>query len=214
MHATTLRSRSAWSLALLTGCIVRGHIGESREDDASSESSSSVDDAASATAEGSESSTADAAQREPQSDAPDDDSTTADDASGTMAFDLGAPDVASDTTGDPTVGAVDCCTPSEAPGCHEAGAEACVCALDPYCCDVAWDDACVEVATWSDCAACLVPEPPRPEDCCRGLGGHGCADEYVQDCVCAIDPYCCDVAWDEYCVEQVDLHGCGACARQ
>lgn len=216
MRTPVLRSRSALLLVVLAGCIVRGHIGESREDEASSSTTSIIDDTVPVTTtDGSESSGADTANREPQPDVPDDDgSTTADDASGTMLFDLGAPDMPTETTGDPTIDALDCCAPSNAPGCPDPEAEACVCAMDPYCCDVAWDDACVEIATWSDCAACRVPDPPPPDDCCLGLGGHGCEDEYVQDCVCEMDPYCCDVAWDEACAEQVDLHGCGACARQ
>lgn len=37
-----------------------------------------------------------------------------------------------------------CCAPSGAPGCEDAALEACVCAADPYCCDVAWDGLCVQ----------------------------------------------------------------------
>ena len=52
-------------------------------------------------------------------------------------------------------GAADCCAASEFAGCGSAAVEACVCAIDDYCCDIfgAWDEFCVAIAT-DDCAAC------------------------------------------------------------
>lgn len=47
-------------------------------------------------------------------------------------------------------------------------------------------------------------------DCCT-TGGPGCSDAGIARCVCAIDPYCCDVEWDEICVAQVASLGCGTC---
>jgi len=47
-------------------------------------------------------------------------------------------------------------------------------------------------------------------DCCEA-GGPGCDDPVVESCVCAQDPYCCDTAWDEQCVSEVDSFGCGNC---
>ncbi|MEQ8850693.1 MAG: hypothetical protein RIB32_02810 [Phycisphaerales bacterium] len=55
---------------------------------------------------------------------------------------------------------------------------------------------------------CGCAEPSH--DCCE-IGAAGCIDQAVQDCVCAMDPYCCDVEWDEQCVAQVELFGCGDC---
>lgn len=46
--------------------------------------------------------------------------------------------------------------------------------------------------------------------CCE-TGEAGCDDLEVMDCVCAVDPHCCKVAWDEICVEEVGWSGCGAC---
>ena len=40
-------------------------------------------------------------------------------------------------------------------------------------------------------------------DCCDPvglLGCPGCSDQEVEGCVCDLDPYCCDVQWDEVCV--------------
>ncbi|MFH1417764.1 MAG: hypothetical protein ABII12_05685 [Planctomycetota bacterium] len=47
-------------------------------------------------------------------------------------------------------------------------------------------------------------------DCCE-VGGPGCDDPVIESCVCALDPYCCDSAWDEFCVSEVDSFGCGNC---
>lgn len=46
--------------------------------------------------------------------------------------------------------------------------------------------------------------------CCE-QGGPGCDDDEVRDCVCVSDPYCCEVAWDEVCVQSVEQNGCGEC---
>ncbi|MFH1532771.1 MAG: hypothetical protein ABIK09_18770 [Pseudomonadota bacterium] len=65
-----------------------------------------------------------------------------------------------------------------------------------------------------DCQSC-------PEDCgaCGGIGdccevqdGPGCGDPSVQACVCAEDSFCCEFVWDDVCVGEVDLFGCGDCA--
>jgi len=39
----------------------------------------------------------------------------------------------------------------------------------------------------------------------------GCDDMAIQDCVCGIDPFCCEVAWDATCVFEVEGEGCGSC---
>ncbi|MHC4968584.1 MAG: choice-of-anchor Q domain-containing protein, partial [Planctomycetota bacterium] len=41
---------------------------------------------------------------------------------------------------------IDCCVERETPGCEDPDCEAAVCAADPYCCDVAWDDLCTDKA--------------------------------------------------------------------
>ncbi len=45
-----------------------------------------------------------------------------------------------------------CCTINGVPGCADAGIQACVCALDGFCCANSWDGICVEEAV-NDCGA-------------------------------------------------------------
>ena len=42
-------------------------------------------------------------------------------------------------------------------------------------------------------------------------GEPGSNDPNVTACVCAVDPYCCQTAWDEMCVMEVDAYDCGDC---
>jgi hypothetical protein len=51
---------------------------------------------------------------------------------------------------------------------------------------------------------------PSSGPCCVAHGGPGCNDGACCLAVCAIDPFCCDIAWDSICAgEAVDL--CAAC---
>jgi len=50
----------------------------------------------------------------------------------------------------------DCCTANGSPGCQDVPCCAQVCALDPFCCDVQWDDICASVAV-ALCATCADP---------------------------------------------------------
>jgi hypothetical protein len=59
-------------------------------------------------------------------------------------------------TGYNTAGCViddgDCCVPHGYIGCQDAGLTACVCGLDPFCCNTEWDQWCVDSAIL-DCGA-------------------------------------------------------------
>lgn len=46
----------------------------------------------------------------------------------------------------------DCCYSNGSPGCEVPSVEACVCGLDPYCCDTTWDATCASEAI-NDCGA-------------------------------------------------------------
>ncbi len=46
-------------------------------------------------------------------------------------------------------------------------------------------------------------------DCCVPHGYVGCQDAGLTNCVCGLDPYCCDTEWDSYCVDEAILD-CGA----
>jgi len=48
-------------------------------------------------------------------------------------------------------------------------------------------------------------------DCCDTTHGPGCSNPAIRDCVCAIDPYCCEVYWDRLCVEEMADEGCFNC---
>lgn len=164
-------------------------------DDASSESSS-ADDSLTSTGDrqpasaGEESATSDA-----------DASTT--DGPGTFMSETGAD--SGDYPDQP------CCAPTPEPGCGDKATQSCVCALDPYCCEQAWDEACVNTALLSDCSTCPMAMEPELADCCTANAVGGCTDPVVQDCVCALDPYCCTQAWDQLCVDKLDELGCGTC---
>jgi hypothetical protein len=41
--------------------------------------------------------------------------------------------------------------------------------------------------------------------------GAGCDVAEINDCVCGEDPVCCDMAWDMFCVMEVNDFGCGTC---
>ena len=107
-----------------------------------------------------------------------------------------------------------------------------VCAEDPYCCDTAWDAECIALAesdaglSCSSEAVCgdgfcafnedgsWCPEDcgELAQDCCSDVGGVSCSDDFIAQCVCDADAYCCETAWDATCAELVDELGCGYCA--
>ena len=47
-----------------------------------------------------------------------------------------------------------CCMAKETSGCQVTFVENCVCAMDMYCCDTAWDATCVGIAVDSCFAQC------------------------------------------------------------
>jgi subtilisin-like proprotein convertase family protein len=72
------------------------------------------------------------------------------------------------------------------------------------------DGTCVDGTTQPECET-----PPDPNDCgdCNlpdPDGLPGCSDPECEAIVCAVDPFCCDVAWDSICAgEAEDLCECG-----
>ena len=104
------------------------------------------------------------------------------------------------TTGEPEP--PPCCTASEQPGCPEdPGVEACVCKFDAFCCEQQWDAKCVGTGL-GDCGLDCMGGGGGGGDCCMPHGGPECDDVPVNDCVCELDPYCCDEQWDEICVSE------------
>jgi hypothetical protein len=99
----------------------------------------------------------------------------------------------------------DCCTTHGTPGCEDIACEIEVCQLEPFCCDVGWDQFCADTAV-DNCIACIDPGP-----CCFANFGVGCEDMAVQDCVCATMPECCTGPWTQACADQVETGACGTC---
>lgn len=67
------------------------------------------------------------------------------------------------------------CLPSNAPTCNGCACEACVCALDDWCCNNSWDSSCVSKCTTSCATAC----PTFNDVCGDGLCGD---NEYSSTC--------------------------------
>jgi hypothetical protein len=105
----------------------------------------------------------------------------------------------------------DCCVDHGAPGCSDVACCQLVCAIDPFCCETAWDSICAGEAD-SLCGICNGGGPcgPGAGDCCVADGTPGCDDVDCCALVCSIDPFCCDVAWDGICADEADGF-CGIC---
>ena len=104
--------------------------------------------------------------------------------------------------GDPSL--QDCCLPSNAPNCLQSGCCTAVCVVDQFCCQTAWDEQCVALA--SDVSACDCSGDacgtPGSGSCFQPHGTPYCEDAGCCATVCQIyDASCCSVAWDEECVD-------------
>ena len=123
------------------------------------------------------------------------------------------------TGGDPPDGPKGgCCEVNATPGCTDAAVESCVCGADAYCCDTEWDDVCVGLVDSESCGMCGgAPGDDDDDDaapagtCCTAVDTPGCSDQAIESCVCENDAFCCDFAWDEFCVEIVEAESCGTC---
>ena len=54
-------------------------------------------------------------------------------------------------------------------------------------------------------------DPPDAGECCLEHLEPGCEVRSVQDCVCEVDPVCCNELWDAACTVEVMALGCGLC---
>jgi hypothetical protein len=75
-----------------------------------------------------------------------------------------------------------------------------ICNVDPYCCTTYWDVYCVtEVQTVAgeSCAPTCAHST-----CAAGAMLHPACDACAGQ-ICAVDPYCCNNAWDAQCVAEV-----------
>ncbi len=105
----------------------------------------------------------------------------------------------------------DCCSPNSTPACSDASCCAIVCAIDDYCCSIAWDEACVGFAV-QNCSECQPGKcgDPKAGPCCSPHTGRGCSIQACCDAVCTIDPFCCNVIWDAQCASEASTlcNGC------
>ncbi len=119
------------------------------------------------------------------------------------------------------------CGGPRAHSCFETGLQGCddpaccndVCDFDPFCCNYGWDGQCVAEALLF-CSK--IPEGcghPAAGDCFDAIGkGQNltpwCDDKLCCNTVCAFDPFCCEVLWDQVCVAEANA-SCegGACGK-
>jgi hypothetical protein len=95
-----------------------------------------------------------------------------------------------------------CCVPSNAPNCQNADCCTAVCQLDQFCCDIAWDVVCAQLALANPACGCdgLVCGDPNAGSCTQVRPEPYCSDEGCCVFVCDIDVSCCSLSWDEDCV--------------
>ena len=86
-----------------------------------------------------------------------------------------------------------------------------ICALDPWCCNVAWDQLCAGTSNLVPaCADGVSPNCGNPKGHgCFETGMPGCSDAACCDDVCDFDPFCCNYGWDGKCVAEAQ----GFCAQ-
>lgn len=98
-----------------------------------------------------------------------------------------------------------CYAEHAAPGCSNSECCDTVCALDIFCCDIAWDLSCKDSAN-ELCSNCGEPDAGS---CAEEHVTPGC--EILGCCrtVCALDPSCCDLTWDVICAAE----GCALCGQ-
>jgi hypothetical protein len=82
------------------------------------------------------------------------------------------------------------------PGCNDQPCCQTVCGLVPDCCDVGWDDLCVDLAN-SECDELCGSSAAG--DCRVPHANPSCNDADCCAAVCLIDPGCCQFQWDLIC---------------
>ncbi len=96
-----------------------------------------------------------------------------------------------------------CDQPHGTPGCDIPECCRRVCEIDPFCCDVQWDQICADEADlFPQCNPFGCSDNPDNGPCCIADGTPFCEDADCCRRVCAIDPFCCDVAWDSICADE------------
>ncbi|MEE2972184.1 MAG: zinc-dependent metalloprotease family protein [Planctomycetota bacterium] len=97
-------------------------------------------------------------------------------------------------------------TATGSPHCQDEDCCMVMCAIDPFCCDTAWDLNCASQA-FTTCADCGDPDAGGPFE---ANGTPGCSELDCCEAVCSVDAFCCTTEWDLKCVETA-LATCGGC---
>jgi len=107
-------------------------------------------------------------------------------------------------------GAGDCCVAHGNAGCENVACCQSVCAADPYCCEIQWDQICADEALQFcgpvGCASLACG--PGQGDCCVAHANPGCQNVSCCLSVCTSNPFCCDTEWDQACADRA-LIVCG-----
>lgn len=91
-------------------------------------------------------------------------------------------------------------TGCEMPECCEI-----VCKINPLCCDITWDQSCVDIALEEcDGISC-----PSTGSCTVAHPTPGCSDYTCCELIVTIDPWCTWASWDEICAREAERY-CGA----
>lgn len=103
----------------------------------------------------------------------------------------------------------DCREVHATPGCELPECCAIVCKQNPLCCEIGWDEACVEIAL-NECAGINCP---GEGSCDEPKQTPGCADFGCCDYISIFDGWCESSSWDDICVvEKQALCGVDPCS--
>lgn len=91
-----------------------------------------------------------------------------------------------------------CTVPHDTPYCDDPYCCESVCQTEPFCCEIAWDGLCADLAGERCAQGCGSPQAPS---CFTDHFTPGCSDFDCCRTVCEIDSYCCESEWDPTCVE-------------
>ena len=114
---------------------------------------------------------------------------------------------ASAQCGDPQAG--DCCAANDTPACEDQGCCEAICTIDPFCCEIPWDEICVDQAE-EICSICgAACGSPAAGPCCEANPTPGCEDAVCCAVVCSFSSACCVGEWNEGCA-QIAAESCVA----
>jgi hypothetical protein len=102
--------------------------------------------------------------------------------------------------GCPSLDDMQCCGFKLGSSCADPVCLACVCSAHPECCAGAWTESCGKAAQMACATSCGCWS--MPGSCCEPQEGPGCAEPACEECLCSVDPFCCNVIWDEVCVAE------------